>query len=178
MERRDPNSDRITLRLDYGPRGEAVRRIRLVIFMVMGVIAVGTAGYMALLGWSFLDALYMTVITIGTVGYGEAPDLSSGAVQRLWNMALIIGGVAILGYATTSIVALAVEGTVRGYFRERRMRDEIDRLDDHYILCGFGRVGSEVPGSLPETACRSSSSSRTPGGSRSACATATSPSRA
>lgn len=144
MEKRDASSDRVTIRLDYGPRGEAVRRIRLVIFLVLGVIVVGTAGYMALLGWSFLDALYMTVITIGTVGYGEAPDLSSGAVQRAWNMTLIIGGVAILGYATTSIVALAVEGTVRGYFRERRMRAEIDRLDDHYILCGFGRVGSEV----------------------------------
>jgi voltage-gated potassium channel len=59
-------------------------------------------------------------------------------------MALIISGVGALGYATTSVVALAVEGTVRGYFRERRMRAEIDKLNAHYVLCGFGRVGRQV----------------------------------
>lgn len=128
----------------YGPRSEAVRRIRLAVVMLALVTVVGTLGYMLIEGWSFLDALYMTVITIGTVGYGEVPNLASGTSERIWNMILILGGVAVLGYATTSLVALAVEGTVRGYFRRRRMDREVSRLNDHYIVCGYGRVGSQV----------------------------------
>jgi voltage-gated potassium channel len=123
--------------------GEAVRRIRLVMLMLGAITAVGTAGYLVL-GWSLLEALYMTVITVGTVGFEEVRDLDASPVGRIWTMFLIIGGVAVLGYATTSIVALAVEGTVRGYFRERRMKQGIDRLGGHQILCGYGRVGRQV----------------------------------
>lgn len=128
--------------IDYGPRGEGVRRMRRAVAMLVIVMIVGTIGYTFFEGWSFIDALYMTVITIGTIGYGEVHPLDT--LGRLWTMGLIIGGVGALGYATTSLVALAVEGTVRGYFRERRMRREIRKLSGHYILCGFGRVGSQV----------------------------------
>jgi voltage-gated potassium channel len=128
--------------IDYGPQGEAVRRIRRAVVMLIIVVTVGTLGYSFFEGWSFIDALYMTIITIGTIGYGEVHPLDT--TGRLWTMALIISGVGALGYATTSLVALAVEGTVRGYFRDRRMRTEIRKLSGHYILCGFGRVGSQV----------------------------------
>ena len=127
----------------FGPEGEATRRIRLAVLMLSGIIVVGTIGYLAL-GWSFLDALYMTVITVGTVGFEEVNDLDGNAAGRLWTIALIISGVAVLGYATTSLVALAVEGTVRDYFRSRRMRSEISKLSGHYVLCGYGRVGCQV----------------------------------
>ena len=71
-------------------------------------------------------------------------DLDDSVAGRLWTIVLIISGVAVLGYATTSLVALAVEGTVRDYFRSRRMRVEIDKLGDHQIICGYGRVGRQV----------------------------------
>ncbi len=141
----DRGSDlRRIFREGYEPQVEAMRRIRLAALMLVLVIAVGTAGYMLIEGWSLFDALYMTVITVGTVGYGEVQDLSSDASQRIWNIVLILGGVAVLGYATTSLVALAVEGTVRGYFRRRRMEREVGKLDGHYIICGYGRVGNQV----------------------------------
>ena len=127
----------------FGPEGEAGRRIRIAVLMLSGIIVVGTMGYLVL-GWPFLDALYMTVITVGTIGFEEVRDLDESVAGRLWTIVLIISGVAVLGYATTSLVALAVEGTVRNYFRSRRMRSEIAKLSGHYILCGYGRVGRQV----------------------------------
>ena len=126
-----------------GAEGEAGRRIRLAILMLAGIIVVGTSGYIVL-GWNFMDALYMTVITVGTIGFEEVRNLDESVAGRLWTIVLIISGVAVLGYATTSLVALAVEGTVRNYFRSRRMRAEIAKLHGHYILCGYGRVGRQV----------------------------------
>jgi voltage-gated potassium channel len=93
-------------------------------------------------GWSFGDALYMTVITLTTVGYKEVQDLD--ATGRLWTMLLLITGVGTLFYAAVSSVELVVEGTIRGYFGRRRMRTAINKLNAHYILCGYGRVGRQV----------------------------------
>ena len=145
-ENRRANSlrDGTSVVLDYGTRAEAIRRIRWAIILLMSVLVVGTAGYVAFFDWGFLDALYMTVITAGTIGFEEVYDLDYSPGGRVWTMLVFFGGVGALGYATTSFVALAVEGTVRGYFRERRMRAEIDKLNDHYILCGYGRVGRQV----------------------------------
>ena len=135
--------DRSAIEALFGAEGEAARRIRLAIAMLAGIIFLGTTGYVVL-GWGFLDALYMTVITVGTIGFEEVRDLDESAAGRLWTIVLIISGVAVLGYATTSLVALAVEGTVRDYFRSRRMRAEISRLHGHHVICGYGRVGRQV----------------------------------
>ncbi|MDQ4063531.1 MAG: potassium channel protein [Actinomycetota bacterium] len=141
-ERRREGSNRHGFGGAFGTREEAVRRIRLAVMALLLIIVVGTFGFVLLEGWSFIDALYMTVISVSTTGYGEINPLDTSG--RWWAMTLIIAGVTAFGYATTSLVALAVEGTVRGYFRERRMRTEIDKLTGHYILCGFGRVGRQV----------------------------------
>ncbi|PLS84649.1 MAG: potassium channel protein [Actinobacteria bacterium] len=143
MGGRRTSRDRIAIESVFGPEGEAARRIRLAILMLSGIIFVGTAGYMAI-GWNFLDALYMTVITVGTIGFEEVRNLDESVAGRLWTIVLIISGVAVLGYATTSLVALAVEGTVRDYLRSRRMRAEIGKLGEHQIICGYGRVGRQV----------------------------------
>lgn len=135
--------DRSAFEAVFGPEGEAARRIRLAVLMLAGIIVVGTSGYVAL-GWGFLDALYMTVITVGTIGFEEVRDLDESVAGRLWTIVLIISGVAVLGYATTSLVALAVEGTVRDYFRSGRMRAEISKLHGHHIICGYGRFGRQV----------------------------------
>src|SRR3712207_5487110 len=93
-------------------------------------------------GWSFTDALYMTVITLTTVGYREVRDLDTSG--QLWTMILLITGVGTLFYAAVSSVELVVEGTIRGYFGRRRMEAAIGKLSGHYILCGYGRVGQQV----------------------------------
>ena len=97
---------------------------------------------MFLEGWTFMEALYMTVITLTTVGYKEVRDLDTSG--QLWTMALLITGVGTLFYAAVSAVEIAVEGAVKGYFERKRMRNKIDKLSDHYILGGFGRVGRQV----------------------------------
>ncbi|MCA1740274.1 MAG: potassium channel protein [Actinobacteria bacterium] len=106
------------------------------------ITVVGVLGYVVFEGWSFLDALYMTVITLTTVGYREVHELDT--TGQLWTIALLITGVGTLFYAAVSSVEVAVEGAVQGYFGRRRMRAEINKLNGHYVLCGFGRVGQQI----------------------------------
>src|SRR5919199_3462906 len=132
---------RLALSETYEPR-ITLRRVWTA-FSALGIITtVGVLGYMLLEGWSFIDALYMTVITLTTVGYKEVHELDT--TGQLWTMLLLITGVGTLFYAAVSSVELAVEGAVRGYFERRRMRAEINKLNGHYILCGVGRVGRQV----------------------------------
>ena len=127
----------------YGP-SDALRQIRLASLALGAIALIGTAGYMLLLGWPFLDALYMTVISITTVGYKEVHDLSNEPVGQVWTMLILLTGVGTLFYAVVSFVELVVEGTVRGYFIRRRVKAKIDKLNEHYVLCGYGRVGRQV----------------------------------
>jgi voltage-gated potassium channel len=120
----------------------ATRRIESALLALGTITVLGALGYMVFEGWSFADAVYMTVITLTTVGYREVRPLD--ATGQLWTMALLITGVGTLFYAAVSSVELVVEGTIRGYFGRRRMERAIDRLSGHYILCGYGRVGRQV----------------------------------
>jgi voltage-gated potassium channel len=135
-ERRRPES-----RTVYEPR-VALRRIESALLALVIIAVAGVLGYMVFEGWSFGDALYMTVITLTTVGYKEVRDLD--ATGQLWTMLLLIMGVGTLFYAAVSSVELVVEGTIRGYFGRRRMEAAINKLNAHYILCGYGRVGRQV----------------------------------
>lgn len=74
--------DRSAIESVFGPEGEVAKHIRLAILMLLGIIFVGTAGYMSI-GWTFLDALYMTVITVGTIGFEEVRDLDDSVAGRL-----------------------------------------------------------------------------------------------
>ena len=125
----------------YEPR-VALRRIRSALLALGAITVAGVLGYVVFEGWSFTDALYMTVITLTTVGYKEVRDLDT--TGQLWTMALLITGVGTLFYAAVSSVELVVEGAIRGYFGRRRMDAAINRLQGHYILCGYGRVGRQV----------------------------------
>jgi voltage-gated potassium channel len=131
----------VSERAVYEPR-VALRRIQSAL-LALGIITVaGVLGYMVFEGWSFIDALYMTVITVTTVGYREVRPLDTSG--QLWTMLLLVTGVGTLFYAAVSSVELVVEGTIRGYFGRRRMEAAIDKLRGHYILCGYGRVGRQV----------------------------------
>jgi len=132
---------RLALSEIYEPR-VTLRRVWTAFLALGAIIVLGVLGYMLFEGWSFMDALYMTVITLTTVGYKEVHELDT--TGRLWTMALLITGVGTLFYAAVSSVELAVEGAVGGYFERRKMRAELSKLNRHYILCGFGRVGRQV----------------------------------
>jgi voltage-gated potassium channel len=140
-ERRRPRDRAVSERTVYEPR-VALRRIESALVALGVITAAGVLGYMVFEGWSFTDALYMTVITLTTVGYREVRTLDT--TGQLWTMVLLITGVGTLFYAAVSSVELVVEGTIRGYFGRRRMEAAINKLSGHYILCGYGRVGRQV----------------------------------
>ena len=110
------------------------------ILIVLPII--GTAGYMVLEGWSFLDALYMTIITLTTVGFREVRELDDSG--RIFTMLLIISGVGAILYAFLAVFQFVLEGELGLLLGRQRMKSRIESLKGHYILCGFGRVGEDV----------------------------------
>jgi len=120
----------------------------LVIGILIAVLIVsgGTTGYMVIEGWAFEDALYMTVITLSTVGYGEVLKLSSEG--RIFTMVLIVTGVGFVFYLAGSIIRFMVEGRIRDILGRRKLEKKIRAQKGHYIICGFGRVGSSIYDSL------------------------------
>ncbi len=103
------------------------------------IISFGTVGYMAIEGWEILDAFYMTVITMGTVGYNEVHEISK--TGRLFTVLLIFFGVGYFVYLAGVVVQFMVEGRMRAILGRRRLDKKIDRLNNHYIVCGYGRIG-------------------------------------
>lgn len=118
------------------------RRFRLPGILLALVLIYGTAGYMVIERWNLLDAYYMTVITITTVGYGEVRPLSAGG--RIFTTTLIIGGVATMLYAFGIFAELLAGGDLIQYRRQRRMQRRLARLEDHFIVCGYGRIGTRI----------------------------------
>jgi voltage-gated potassium channel len=117
--------------------------IRLWLAIVAAAVVIGTAGYLVLEpGWSLIDALYMTVITLTTVGFREVQPLDSAGL--VWTMVLAMSGVGLI-FGTVGIVAeyLVVEAT-SGRREAKRMLEAVAKLSGHYILCGYGRVGQTV----------------------------------
>ena len=113
------------------------------------LVAVAIAGYMLLEGWSLLDAAYMTVVTFTTVGYEEVHPLSSAG--RVFTMFLMVAGVGVMLYILTSVMHLIVaQEALRNLVRRRRMRARMAKLNGHFIVCGFGRVGRAVALTLQE----------------------------
>lgn len=120
-------------------------RLILAVLALIAVILVGTAGYMVIeeeQQLSVLDALYMTVITVSTVGYKEAFPLSRGG--QIWTILIITFGVGTVTYAFSSVVSLAVSGDLRSERARKKMDLKINRLQGHVIICGYGRMGQFV----------------------------------
>jgi voltage-gated potassium channel len=106
------------------------------------VIAGGTAGYMLIEGWSAWDAFYMTVITVTTVGYREVHDLSPAG--QAFTVVLLLGGVGAALYTFTLLATVVVEGGLPKRLQRRRQARMLDTIKDHFIICGYGRIGSIV----------------------------------
>ena len=123
-------------------------RLRVAIALFATVVSVGVCGYMGLAGMSFVDALYQTVTTLTTVGFRELTDF--GTEEKLFTIVLLLSGVGVVLYAFAVIMEESLEGDVRSRFYLRRHELEIGRMEGHYVLCGFGRVGQEVARELQE----------------------------
>jgi voltage-gated potassium channel len=123
-------------------------RVSLALLGLTLVVLIGTVGYVFIEGWSLLDSLYMSVITITTVGYREVEPLS--AAGQIFTMGLLFVGVGSAFYVLTAMVAAIIEGDFGLAFGARRMRAAIDRMSNHCIVCGFGRVGEEIARELGE----------------------------
>ena len=118
------------------------RRLVTAVLLLLSLLILGVVGYMLIEGWPFLDALYMTVIAITTVGFEEVQPLSHGG--RIFTVFLVLFGVGVAFYILTSLVAIVIEGELGLALGVRRMKGKVEALRDHYILCGFGRVGEEI----------------------------------
>jgi voltage-gated potassium channel len=117
-----------------------LRRLLFAIYAFIIIVAIGVIGYMVIEGWSFLDSLYMTITTITTVGFKEVYPLSDAG--RIFSICLIIGGVGGALYILTTIMGHFIEAQLD--LGRRRMKTKIAKLKNHYILCGYGRVGESI----------------------------------
>lgn len=114
-------------------------RFRGPMLLLLAALVLGTAGYAAIEGWTLLEGLYMTVITLTTVGFKEVRDL--GAAGQVFTMALSLAGVVLLFTVIAIIAQLIIQGELSEPLRRRRMEKRIDSLSDHFIICAYGRVG-------------------------------------
>lgn len=111
--------------------------------MLLGVIALGTIGYETIEDhYNFVDAFYMTIITISTVGFREVHELSDAG--KIFTAFLIVSSFGIFAYSVSSITSFIMSGNYRKHFIENKMIKQINQLSGHTIVCGFGRVGSRA----------------------------------
>jgi voltage-gated potassium channel len=135
--------DRRRLRTTRPPAGDRLLVwFRLPLLLLVGVTIYGVVGYRVIAGWSLLDALYMTVITLATVGFREVQPLD--AKGQAFTISLILAGVIALFVALGSVTELVVSGQLARVLRRRRMDARIGRLDQHTVICAYGRVGRAV----------------------------------
>ncbi len=119
-----------------------LRRFQISLGMILLVATVGVLGYMLLEGISALDALYMTVITLTTVGFREVTELST--VGRVFTIVLIMTGVITVAWAARNAAEVVLGESLWKTVRRQRMEARIKGLEEHYILCGYGRIGQQI----------------------------------
>ncbi len=119
-------------------------RAKLVIVFVLVnfLLIIGVVGYMVIEDWNFLDSVFMTAISLTTVGYSEVHPLSTNG--RIFTIILIVSGVGLFFYALAVLSEAVVEGQIKGYFEKKKMHKAISNLSSHYILCGYGRLGYTI----------------------------------
>ncbi len=127
------------------------RQLRISLLILTITIVLGTSGYALIEGWRFFDALYMTVITVATVGFHEVHTLSDAG--RAFTIAVIIFGAGTIAYTIGSLLQFMVEGQLLRILGRKKVEKKISNLQGHYIICGYGRIGalisSEFRGRVP-----------------------------
>lgn len=121
---------------------KSIRHLKFCILLLILVIFLGVSGYMSIERWDFLDALYMAVTTLTTVGYNEVHELTNPG--RIFTIFFIIIGVVYFLYIAGAVVQFMVEGQIRTILGRRSLDKKIDRLKNHYVVCGYGRIGKTL----------------------------------
>lgn len=117
-------------------------RLFLPLIIIATVIFIGIVGFMIIEGFSLLDAVYMTIVTVTTVGYEEVKSLSTAG--RIFNILLIISSFATFAYALAKLTQYVVDGEINKFFKTRKIMSLIRELKDHVIVCGYGRNGKQA----------------------------------
>ena len=122
------------------------RKIFISIFFAILILIMGASGYVVIEGWDLLDAVYMTVTTLSTVGYDEVHEM--GKIGKLYTITLIIFGAGFFLYVVGVVVQFMVEGRIMTILGRKRLDKKIEHLTDHYIICGYGRIGKVLAKNL------------------------------
>ncbi len=125
------------------------KRLLTVLISLVAITLAGSCGYMLIDGWNFFDSLYMTIITIASVGYGEVRPLTENG--RIFTMLLILIGSGTLIYCFSICTAIIVEGELTDALRRRKMKNEISRLKNHFVVCGISATGHYIIDELLKT---------------------------
>ena len=128
--------------MDRQPQTNLLRKITIPLIILGAIYLLGTIGYMVIEKWSFLEALFMATITVTTVGYTLIRDLSTFGM--IYTILFIIVSTGTAAYLVISTADLVVQTFLLGSFQGRRVKKMISKLKNHYIICGFGRVGKEI----------------------------------
>jgi voltage-gated potassium channel len=135
------------------PTSKVVKKLAAAVGIMVFMGTLGTTAYW-FIGegrYSLLDCLYMTFITISTIGYGEIIDLSASPAGRIFTMALAASGVGVMTYILVNVTAFVVEGELNETFRRKKMEKAVEALEGHYIVCGLDGVGAYVLEELRST---------------------------
>lgn len=129
------------------------KKLQQIIVLILAIIIIGTVGFKIIGGekTSVLDALFMTAITISTVGYGDYVGLDNKPVGKIFTVIFVFLGAGVIAYLFTTLAAYIVEGELKAVFRRRSMEKRIEKLKDHYIVCGIGMVGLYIVNELYQT---------------------------
>jgi voltage-gated potassium channel len=125
----------------------SARRVAYVVSALLAVLAGGTVGFHESLGENWLQSFYRTVVTLSLTGLDTVPRTDSA---RVISIVLVLAGITIFAYIATALVEGIARGVLTGALAERRRRRTIERLSDHYIICGYGRVGRRVAAEFRE----------------------------
>ena len=117
-------------------------KIYKIIVLVVSIITLGTTGYMWLSNYSFVDAIYMTVITVTTVGFGEVKPFTPE--EKIFTIFLILTSITVFGYAVSAFSEFLVSGKLFDHFKHKRVEKQINKLVGHTIVCGYGRNGKQA----------------------------------
>ena len=129
-------------------QADSLREVYTAVLLILLLLVLGTLGYEVIEGWSFLDSVYMTVITLTTVGYREIHELST--TGQIFTMLLVMAGVGNAFYCFTVIARSVIQGELGRYRSLRKMQKRISTMNNHTIVCGFGRLARIVVSELVE----------------------------